>query len=57
MNPKSFILIAILILFTGCAEMLNVLQTVSPAPLTEEDVSARISPILQRVFGSRDNKA
>lgn len=39
MKIKHIILIALLVITAGCAEMLNVLQTASPAPLTEAEVS------------------
>lgn len=38
MKVKAIILFASILILTGCAETLKMLQSVSPAPLTEEDV-------------------
>jgi hypothetical protein len=38
MKSKSIILVALLVLFAGCAEMQKVLQATGPVPLTEGDV-------------------
>ena len=38
MKARSLILIASLLIFVGCAELLNVIQSVSSVPLTEEEV-------------------
>jgi hypothetical protein len=38
MKSKSLILIALIVISAGCAEMQKVLQTTGPVPLTEEDV-------------------
>jgi hypothetical protein len=46
MKSKLFIFISILIILSGCAEMLNVIQTVSPAPLTEADVISGLKEAL-----------
>jgi hypothetical protein len=46
MKSKLFIFISILIILSGCAGMLNVIQTVSPAPLTEADVISGLKEAL-----------
>lgn len=38
MKAKTIIIISLLLIITGCAEVMKVLQTVSPVPLTEEEV-------------------
>jgi hypothetical protein len=38
MKVKAIILFAAILILSGCAETLKMLQSVSPAPLTEEDV-------------------
>jgi hypothetical protein len=38
MKVKTIISIAIIVIVSGCAEILNVVQSVSPVPLTEEEV-------------------
>jgi hypothetical protein len=38
MKSKSMILVALLVIFAGCAEMQKVLQSTGPVPLTEADV-------------------
>jgi hypothetical protein len=38
MKSKSIILVALLVIFAGCAEMQKVLQASGPVPLTEADV-------------------
>jgi hypothetical protein len=39
MKIKTIVILASFIVVSGCAELMNVLQTVSPVPLTEEDVA------------------
>ena len=46
MKSRPFIFIAILMILAGCAEMLNVIQTVSPAPLTETEVISGLKEAL-----------
>jgi nicotinamidase-related amidase len=38
MKTRALTVIAALLILSGCAELLNVLQSVSPVPLTEEEV-------------------
>jgi len=38
MKPKAIFLFLCLLILAGCAEVLNVLQTAGPAPLTEQEV-------------------
>jgi hypothetical protein len=38
MKTRIISFVAALLMFTGCAEVMNLLQTVSPVPLTEEEV-------------------
>jgi hypothetical protein len=38
MKFRGIVFISVIMILTGCAELLNVLQTVSPVPLTEEEV-------------------
>ena len=38
MKARVLIIILFMVIFTGCAEFMNVLQKVSPLPLTEEEV-------------------
>lgn len=38
MKTKIFILISTILVFSACAELTNMLKTVSPVPLTEEEV-------------------
>jgi len=46
MKARSLILIASLLIFVGCAELLNVIQSVSPVPLTEEEVISGLKEAL-----------
>ena len=46
MKAKAISFIAAILFFTGCAEILNVLQSVSPVPLTEEEVVSGLKEAL-----------
>jgi hypothetical protein len=52
MRLKLIILAAVLVISAGCAEMLNVLQSASPAPLTEGEVSNGLKEAL--ITGARN---
>jgi hypothetical protein len=53
MKGKSIILISLIVVITGCAELLNVLQTVGPVPLTEGDVASGLKEAL--ITGARNS--
>jgi hypothetical protein len=38
MKAKTISLIALMLIFSGCAELLNLLQTAGTLPLTESEV-------------------
>ncbi|HEX2967996.1 MAG TPA: DUF4197 domain-containing protein [Bacteroidales bacterium] len=46
MKLRILIITGIFVLFTGCAELLNVMQTSGPAPLTEADVISGLKEAL-----------
>lgn len=46
MKAKTLTIILSLVLFTGCAELMNVMQTGGPAPLTEGDVAGGLKEAL-----------
>jgi hypothetical protein len=46
MKKKLFILTILMIVFAGCAELMNVMQTASPLPLTEGDVAGGLREAL-----------
>jgi hypothetical protein len=46
MKSKILILIALLIFSAGCAEMMNVIKTTGPAPLTEDEVISGLKEAL-----------
>jgi hypothetical protein len=46
MKSRAVILIALMLIFTGCAEVMNLLQTVGPVPLTEEEVASGLKEAL-----------
>ena len=54
MKARAMAFIASIILITGCAEILSVLQTVSPVPLTEEEV---ISGLKEALITGANNSA
>jgi len=58
MKSKVYVFIIMMFLFTGCAELMNILQTTGTAVLTEayEINGLKVAPILQNLFGSLDNK-
>jgi hypothetical protein len=53
MRIKYFLMFILLALFTGCAELLNVLQSPASIPLTEEDVVSGLKEAL--ALGSRSS--
>ena len=53
MKTKYILSAIVIVIFTGCAELLNVLQTVSPVPLTEEDVVSGLKEAL--ITGARNS--
>ena len=46
MKIRILIIFVFVLIITGCAELLNVLQTVSPVPLTEEEVVSGLKEAL-----------
>ena len=46
MKSRSLIFIALMVILAGCAEMMNVLQTTGPAPLTEGEVISGLKEAL-----------
>ena len=53
MKIKHIFLIPALILFSGCAEVMNVIQTAATVPLTEEDVAGGLKEAL--ITGARNS--
>lgn len=53
MKAKYILLASAVVIITGCAELLNVLQTVSPVPLTEAEVSNGLKEAL--ITGARNS--
>lgn len=53
MKSRTIIIFASLIILSGCAEVLNVLQTASPAPLTEAEVVSGLKEAL--ITGSKNS--
>lgn len=53
MKINYILLTIVLVIFSGCAELLNVLQTVSPVPLTEGDVASGLKEAL--ITGARNS--
>jgi hypothetical protein len=46
MKTKTITLIILMLVFTGCAELLNVIQSAGPLPLTEGDVAGGLKEAL-----------
>jgi hypothetical protein len=46
MKTKTITLIVLMLVFTGCAELLNVIQSAGPLPLTEGDVAGGLKEAL-----------
>ena len=46
MRIKHLLLVSVMVILSGCAEVLNVLQTASTVPLTEEDVISGLKEAL-----------
>jgi hypothetical protein len=53
MKARIISIIAVILILTGCAELLNVLQTVSPVPLSEEEVISGLKEAL--VTGAKNS--
>ncbi len=53
MKSRYFLSLIVLVIFTGCAEVLKVLQTVSTVPLTESDVVSGLKEAL--ITGARNS--
>lgn len=46
MRTKSLLFIVVVLIMTGCAEVMNIMQTVSPLPLSEEEVISGLKEAL-----------
>ncbi len=53
MKIKNIFLISTIFIFSGCAEVMNFIQTASPVPLTEEDVAGGLKEAL--ITGARNS--